>query len=139
MQLTGGMRVPGVLLLGVVVLGVGCYADEYAYPSAQTGGAVSIGVPPPAPVAEVPPAAPSPGMAWTAGYWDWQPASGRYAWVAGHWVVPPRAGVVWVPPEWHADEHGRYYRSQGHWTPGVTRDRYGRQVWYDSAGRPHYM
>lgn len=133
------MRVLAFMLLGVVALAAGCYSDEYAYTALPVRGQVSIGVPPPAPLAEVVPPAPYGGLVWTAGYWDWQPVPGRYVWVPGHWTVPPRAGVVWVPPSWHSNGYGGYYQVPGHWVSGVTRDRYGRQVWYDSAGRPHYL
>lgn len=136
------MRLLGPALFALVVVGAGCYHDdEYAQPaySYATPRPVSVAVPPPPPVDEVPPPKPFAGAVWMAGYWDWKPDLHRHVWVAGHWTTPPRAGVVWVPPRWESDGHGGYYRTGGRWVAGVTQDRYGRQVWYDTLGRPHYM
>jgi hypothetical protein len=47
--------------------------------------------------------------------------------------------VVWMPPRWESDGRGRYHLLQGRWANGVERDAYGRHVYYDAAGRPHYF
>lgn len=135
------MRLLGGALLAVVMVGAGCYHDEYSEPAYayQTPRTVSIATPPPSPVDEVPPPRPYAGAEWMAGFWQWRPDAGRYVWVAGHWATPPRSGVVWVPPSWHSDARGGWYATPGRWAPGVSVDRYGRQVWYDTLGRPHYM
>ena len=64
--------------------------------------AVYVRIAPPAPQAEVVGPPPTPGCAWTGGYyrWDgrkyvWQP--GR--WVDGHWRQT-RRGWTWVPGHW---------------------------------------
>jgi WXXGXW repeat (2 copies) len=134
------MRTLGGLLIGVVLAGAGCYSDEYAsQPAYATARPVTVAVPPPAPVDEVPPPEPYPGAVWMAGYWDWRADQNRHVWVAGHWATPPRAGVAYMPPSWHADPHGGYYRMPGRWVAAPTRDAYGRHIAYDSYGRPHYF
>jgi hypothetical protein len=42
--------------------------------------------------------APSSKYVWIGGYYRWN--GSRYVWVAGKWIVPPRVGVVWIPPRW---------------------------------------
>ena len=134
------MRILGGLLFGVVALGAGCYHDDYAtQPAYATTRPVTVAVPPPALVEEQPPPEPYAGAVWMAGYWDWRADLGRHVWVAGHWGAAPRPGLVYMPPSWHADGRGYYYRSQARWVPGVARDPYGRHVSYDALGRPHYF
>jgi hypothetical protein len=117
----------------------GCYgeyrtSDHGTYASVST----AVDVAPPAPIVETPPPAPYAGATWTAGYWDWHAPQRRYIWVGGRWSQPPRPGVVYQPPTWHHDGRG-YVRQPGRWVPGQTVDRYGRRVWFDAAGRPHYF
>src|SRR5438445_9594610 len=135
-----GMRMFGGVLLGVVVLGAGCYHHEDEYgPGYARATPIEVAVAPPAPIDEQPPPEPYVGSVWMAGYWDWRADVGRHVWVAGHWARPPQAGVVYMPPSWRADGRGRYQRLPGRWIPGQARDPYGRHVAYDSYGRPHYF
>jgi WXXGXW repeat (2 copies) len=134
------MRRLGGLVLGVVVLGAGCYHEEYAYePGYVAARPVTIAVPPPAPVPEQPPPEPYAGAVWMSGYWDWAPDTGRHVWIPGHWATPPRVGVIYMPPSWRADGRGGWYRVPGRWVAGASRDAYGRHIAYDSYGRPHYF
>ena len=133
------MRTLGGVLLGVVVLGAGCYHDRYATASYARARPVEVAVAPPAPIDEQPPPEPYVGAVWMAGYWDWRADVDRHVWVAGHWSTPPRVGVVYMPPSWRNNGHGRYYRTPGRWIEGQARDPYGRHVAYDSYGRPHYF
>ena len=70
---------------------------------------VQVGVvalkPPPAYIAEVPPAQRPAGanVAWVPGYWAWDAARVDYIWVSGCWRVTPPA-MAWIP---------------GYWTPGA--------------------
>jgi hypothetical protein len=133
------MRTLGGVLLGVVVLGAGCYHDDgYATATYPRARPVAVAVAPPAPIDEQPPPEPYAGSVWMAGYWDWRPDMGRHVWVAGHWATPPRAGVVYMPPSWQSTGRG-YVRTPGRWVQGQSRDAYGRHVAYDSYGRPHYF
>jgi hypothetical protein len=126
--------------IGLAALTAGCYHEEYAYrPPVASVRALTVATPPPAPVVETPSVQPYPGAVWTAGYWDWRPEGGRHVWVAGHWTRAPRPGLVWMPPRWQTDGAGRYYLIRGQWVVGASRDAYGRQVYYDAAGRPHYF
>jgi hypothetical protein len=132
-------RTVGALLFGVVVVGVGCYGDEYSAQPSYAVRPVTIAVAPPPPVDEVPSPEPYAGAVWMAGYWDWRADLGRHVWVAGHWGTPPRAGVAYMPPSWHPYPSGGYYRVPGRWVAGPSRDAYGRHIAYDSNGRPHYF
>ena len=100
---------------------------------------VTIAVPPPAPVPEVPPPQPYASAVWMSGYWDWRPDLNRHVWVAGHWATPPRAGVAYMPPSWHPYAGGGYYRVPGRWVAAPNQDAYGRHIAYDQSGRPHYF
>jgi hypothetical protein len=132
-------RTLGGLLLGVVVAGAGCYTDTPMQPVYATARPVTIAVAPPPLVDEQPSPEPYVGAVWMAGYWDWRADLGRHVWVAGHWGTPPRAGVAYMPPSWHAYPSGGYYRAPGRWVAGPNRDAYGRHIAYDSNGRPHYF
>jgi hypothetical protein len=135
------MRTLGGLLIAVVVAGAGCYSDEYATPPVYAAAPrpVTVALAPPPLVEEVPPQEPYPGAVWMAGYWDWRASENRHVWVAGHWATPPRTGLAYMPPSWHADAHGGWYRMPGRWVNAPTRDAYGRHIAYDSLGRPHYF
>jgi hypothetical protein len=132
------LAVMGALAIGGLV-GAGCYSDEYAATPTYAARPVTVAVAPPAPVDEVPPASPYAGAVWQSGYWDWRADLGRHVWVAGHWGMPPRAGVAYMPPSWHAAPSGGYYRVPGRWVAQPTTDAYGRHIAYDSLGRPHYF
>jgi hypothetical protein len=129
--------------LGMTALAGGCHHDEDVYrPVAAApvqAPVMTLAVPPPAAVIEQPSPEPYPGAVWMAGYWDYRPDIGKHVWVAGRWGRPPRADVVWMPPRWISSEDGRYQMLPGRWARGVSRDAYGRHVYYDAAGRPHYF
>jgi hypothetical protein len=72
---------------------------------------VRVAPPPPASTAVIG-VAPGPRHVWIPGYQKWNGNS--YVWVAGRWMIPPRAGVVWVPPHW-APRRGGYVFVPGHW------------------------
>lgn len=69
-------------------------------------------VAPPPPRVEVIGVAPSPGLIWVGGYWNW--VGGSHVWVAGHWEAPPRGYRVWVPHHWVA-YRGGWRLVPGHW------------------------
>src|SRR5262249_8857171 len=98
----------------------------------------TIPVSPPALLLEDPSPQPFAGAAWNAGYWEWRADLSRYEWVRGRWVAPPSANLIWVPPRWQSTPQG-WVRVAGRWIAGPVFDRYGRQVWHDSLGRPHYI
>ena len=131
----------GLALISAALAGAGCYEDDYAVAPryAVAHPRTIAATPPPAPVDEVPPPAPNPSAVWMAGYWDWRANLGRHVWIAGHWAMPPRLGVVYMPPSWHLGANGLYYRAPGRWIPGAPRDAYGRHIAYDTLGRPHYF
>jgi hypothetical protein len=56
---------------------------------------VRVAPPPPVSTAVIG-VAPGPGYVWVPGYQRWN--GSRYVWVAGRWTLPPRRGLVWVPP-----------------------------------------
>jgi len=92
------------LLLLVVSLGMATWVQA---------AEVIVRVAPPPPVSTaVIGVAPGPRYVWTPGYHRWN--GDRYVWVAGRWVIPPRRGVVWVPPHW-APRPGGYVFVPGHW------------------------
>jgi len=81
-------------------------------PLAEAAEVIVRVAPPPPANTMVLGAAPSPAYVWTPGYHRWN--GSRYVWVGGRWVLPPRAGVVWVPPHWAA-RRGGYVFVPGHW------------------------
>jgi hypothetical protein len=128
------MRVLRCLAVGVLL--VGCYEGYAVQPAYTVSAAVSVAPPPP--VDEALPPAPYPGAAWLAGSWEWRPLEQRYVWAGGRWGRPPGPGLVYRPPVW--SRAGAFYRREpGRWVSGMTVDRFGRRVYYDSLGRPHYF
>jgi hypothetical protein len=78
------------------------------------GAAVFVRLAPPRPLVERVVVRPSPGYAWLGGYYRWTGRS--YVWVAGRWALPPRPGVVWVPPHWnYVRARGSYVFVAGFW------------------------
>ncbi len=69
--------------------------------------------PPPPPHID-PPRPPDPGgnALWRAGHYQFR--NGRYLWIPGAWVVPPRAGLEWVPGFYKQTREGGLYIN-GHW------------------------
>jgi len=85
-----------------------CLAAVPAWADAR----VYVRIGPPAPVVEVRPAPPAPGLIWVPGYHRWD---GRtYVWAPGVWRQPPHAHAKWVTGHWAHDRHG-YYFVEGHW------------------------
>jgi hypothetical protein len=126
-----------VLLLAATA---GCHSDYY-YPTATTYPAVhgvTVATPPPLPLVETIPPSPFYGAVWQAGYWDFNPMTRRFVWIHGRWAATPRDGVVYLPAHW-ARTHNGYVLISGQWRLGQPYDRYGRHVWYDGSGYPHYF
>ncbi|MDQ2870154.1 MAG: hypothetical protein M3S32_05385 [Acidobacteriota bacterium] len=71
-----------------------------------------VPAPPPPPVVEVRPVAPSRRHVWAGGYHRWDGRS--YVWVPGTWRRAPRARAAWAPGRW---VHGRrgWYWVDGRW------------------------
>lgn len=61
-----------------------CVAGTSEHPA---GGQGANGEGPPAPLPEIAPAAPAPGMIWVAGAWHYDGV--QYVWVPGRWESPP--------------------------------------------------
>ncbi len=76
---------------------------------------MAVTMDPPPPQQEVIIERPSPRHVWIAGYWHWQ--DNRYGWVRGHWMLPPREGVIWVPPRYE-NRSGRRVFITGSWRHG---------------------
>ena len=107
-----GMAV-GVASMGVAL--AGCVVNEAESP---TRGVVVSG-PPPAPVPEQRPAAPTPQSVWVSGYWHWTGI--QYSWIPGHWDAPP-PGATWSAPVYTARD-GKYFYESGSWKPGDPQTR----------------
>jgi YXWGXW repeat-containing protein len=75
-------------------------------------GVVYIERQPPAERVEVIGVAPSPGLVWVAGYWEW--GGDDYVWVPGRWMAPEPGHRSWERGNWR--HHGRgWYWAPGHW------------------------
>lgn len=71
-----------------------------------------IPAPPPAPIVEVRPVAPSRRHVWVEGYHRWD---GRaYVWTPGSWSVRPRGRSAWVAGRYVHGSRGWYWVG-GHW------------------------
>ena len=95
------------LLLAATALSAACVANEPASPARG----VSVSGPPPAPIAEERPPAPSAQSAWVPGYWHW--VGVHYAWIPGHWEQAP-AGSTWAGPR-YVTHDGAYFYEPGGW------------------------
>ena len=81
-------------------------------PPPEPAQPIEVEAAPPAPIAEVQPAAPFGGAVWIPGYWQWN--GHHHVWVGGHWSAP-RAGWVWEPHKWEHGPRGRWHHVPGHW------------------------
>jgi len=78
------MNLPLVLVaLLLVTLVPACVAGTPERPARGAGAEGG----PPAPLPEIVPAAPAPGMIWVAGAWHYDGV--QYVWVPGRWESPP--------------------------------------------------
>ncbi|MGC3984625.1 MAG: YXWGXW repeat-containing protein [Pseudorhodoferax sp.] len=82
----------------------------------------------PAPLAEVIPTPPGPGLHWVPGHWAWR--EGNWRWLGGHYVAsavppmpapvvemvpaPPSPAHVWVRGHWYWGERGWVW-ARGTW------------------------
>ena len=71
-----------------------------------------IPAPPPAPIVEVRPVAPSGRHVWVDGYHRWDGA--RFVWAPGRWERRPHPAAVWVDGHWARHRDGWYW-VEGHW------------------------
>jgi YXWGXW repeat-containing protein len=94
-------------------LAVGVLAMTLTSSAAQAGARVYVRVGPPAPLAEVRVAAPSPHHVWIAGYHRWDGAA--YVWVPGRWDLPPAHHTAWVAGHWVHHASNGWYWNEGHW------------------------
>ena len=94
--------------------GAAILALTLATPVLADSFSLVIGTPPPAPIVEAVPVAPSPDpdWVWRPGYWRW--IDERHVWIPGHWAHRPHPQAVWVVPAW---EHGPdgYRFHEGRW------------------------
>lgn len=99
---------PALLALGLLIAPAGASAQQ-----------ILTNMPPPAPIAETQPPAPSSAHVWIGGYWTW--GGTQYTWTPGRWEQPQQQGAAWEAPQWQ-QEGGRY-----RWRPGRWRHREGMQ------------
>lgn len=67
---------------------------------------------PPLPVETVP-VAPSPGLVWVPGRWEWNGVS--WTWYAGYYAAAPVVGATWIPGYWKQGLLGNWRWIEGHW------------------------
>ena len=108
-------RVPAVMGLCVsaaVLAAAGCTYQHRTVEVRSEAVPVMVSEPPPAPIIEPRPVAPTATSVWVDGYWHWD---GRhYRWEKGHWERVPRGYTRWVAPRY--ERHDRDYRYvPGHW------------------------
>ena len=68
--------------------------------------------PPPTPLVESVPAAPSFGAAWQPGHWAWN--SRHWVWLTGRYAYPPASATTWIPGHWRQSAAG-YVWLTGYW------------------------
>jgi hypothetical protein len=105
-----GKRLRAVVATCALLFASGCVVEASTAPPPG----VAVAVPPPAPMSETRPAAPTPKSTWVAGYWHW--TGMQYAWIPGHWAEPP-AGETWRAPRYSLHDGTYFYEPGGWWTP----------------------
>jgi hypothetical protein len=108
----GSIALAATIAVGVAV--GGCVVNE---PESPPRGVVVSG-PPPAPVHEERPPAPSAESVWVSGYWHW--TGMQYAWIPGHWDAPP-PGASWSAPK-YSQRDGKYFYESGRWQNEPSRN-----------------
>jgi len=73
---------------------------------------IYIAAPPPAPIVEVRPVAPSRNHVWVEGFHRWD--GNAYVWTPGTWTARPRAHAAWVKGHYVHSRHGWYW-VDGRW------------------------
>jgi hypothetical protein len=107
-----------VLLAGVMMLADGCATRvAESVPIYQAPGQVQTApaalppetnliapIPPPPPLAESVPGAPSGEYVWVPGHWGW---NGAWFWISGRWTPKPYVTARWAPGRW--EQRGRRF------------------------------
>lgn len=96
-------------------LSQGLLSDPYqtTVPAEQTSQRSEL--PPPVPLQEARPPAPSPTYVWVGGYWWW--GSHNWMWLPGYWSAP-RMGFSYVPGGWYWANNYWWYGPGGWAYPG---------------------
>lgn len=94
--------------MAIAVAAASCVIRE-AEPASR---GVVVSAPPPAPLTDRRPPAPSQASVWVPGYWHW--TGMHYAWIPGHWDSPP-PGARWHAPS-YAESGGHYTYEPGRWS-----------------------
>ena len=93
-----------ILSVSLAVLSLGAVVP------AASAASITVQIAPPAPRYEVVPA-PSRGMVWSPGHWEWRQK--RHVWVPGVWMKA-RPGYVYAQPTWQ-ERNGRWDWHGGEW------------------------
>jgi hypothetical protein len=97
--------------VGGIACAFACVTACVANEPAPVARGVSVSGPPPAPLVEDRPTAPSAQATWVTGYWHW--IGVHYAWIPGHWEQAP-AGATWAGPR-YVTRDGAYFYEPGAW------------------------
>ncbi|MEY4511756.1 MAG: hypothetical protein RLZZ450_3878 [Pseudomonadota bacterium] len=103
-------------------LAQGQLSDPYEAEVPLTPVAQRVEYPPPAPLIEQRPIAPSPTYIWVGGYWSW--GYNNWLWAPGYWCAP-RYGYSYVPGSWYWANNYWWYGPGGWARPGSTYIAYG--------------
>ncbi len=105
------------VLLGLVAtasLGA-CVPDPYSQENGHTTNTQPVDYapsPPPAPMVETVPVAPSQAVYWQPGHWAW--TGTQWTWIAGHYEQRPTQVAIWLPGHWEQSANG-YFWVEGRW------------------------
>lgn len=112
----------GIVKASAVLLGVmattslgACVPDPYSQENGHTTNTQPVDYapsPPPSPIVETVPAAPSQAVYWQGGHWAW--TGTQWTWIAGHYEQRPTQTAGWQPGHWEQSPNG-YFWIEGHW------------------------